>query len=121
MSNIARPIFGEIRGRIGNVTIPSLGVEVCTMDSWYLQRRENPGRNVGLWDFHAALSYANQFYFDDEDLAPLLVFTVQIGSRPDGSPNLHRLEGPFERTVLNGKSLEVQGANLCLVQPEPEQ
>jgi hypothetical protein len=120
MTDQAKPIFGEIRGRIGDVTIPALGVTVGTIDSWYLKRRENPGPTQGAWDFHAVLSYANQFYFDDDELAPLMLFTVRIGSRPDGSPNLHRLEGPFERTVLNGKSLEITGANLCLVQPESE-
>ena len=120
MSDVARPIFGEIRGRIGSVSIPSLGAICGTVESWYLKRRESPGPNEGLWDFHAALSYANKFYFDDEDLAPAMVFTVQIGARPDGSPNLYRLDRPFVRTVLNGKSLEIEGATLCLVQPESD-
>jgi predicted FMN-binding regulatory protein PaiB len=120
MSDVPRPIFGEIRGRQGQITIPSLGAVPGIMSSWHLKRRETPGPDVGPWDFHAVLSYGNQAYFDDADLAPMMVFTVSIGNRADGSPNVHRLEGPFERTVLKGLSLEILGAALCLNEEEAE-
>jgi hypothetical protein len=120
MSDISRPIFGEIRGKQGQVTIPSLGAVPGIMSSWHLKRRETPVQGIGPWDFHAVLSYVNQAYFDDADLAATMVFTVNIGNRTDGSPNVHQLEGPFERTVLNGLSLEILGANLCQVKAEPE-
>jgi len=108
--------FGQIRGKHGDVSIPSMGAVVGRFDGkdgyWVLKRHES-GQQQGkpvVYHFHAVLSYLHRGLYDDPRFTKRL--TIKVGSE------LFRVE-PIEgqRMVLTGRTLQSEGVNLWPVEP----
>lgn len=106
--------FGQIRGRHGEVTIPSMGAVVGRFDGengyWMLKRHES-GQQQGkpvVYHFHAVLSYLHPLYRDDRFVKEL---TIKVGSELF---RVKPIEG--ERMVLDGRTLQSGGVQLWPVE-----
>ena len=91
----------------GVVDIPFLGAKVGEFDSWSLRRRGDEGSDAGLYDLQASLSFISKPLWEDDEYEKRVVVAL--------SPtNQYRLEQvPEMRTVLQGKSLLIEGVKLC--------
>lgn len=102
-------IFKRIEGRRGNVAVPTIGLEIGSMDYWALTRREDTPSGVEEWDLRAAFSYVNAFAF--EKRADKQIF-IWLGDPKRGGKQF-RLDATTGRTVLDGKSLLMEKVKLC--------
>jgi hypothetical protein len=101
-------LFKRISGIHGTVTIPSVGLNVGTMGSWTLTRREDSPPGVGEWDLRAAFSYINTYAFNAEQWQKQI--TVTLGHPKTGKQ--YRVTPTAGRTVLDGQTLLIEGVNL---------
>jgi hypothetical protein len=101
-------LFKQITGIYGSVTIPAVGLNIGTMGSWTLTRREETPPELGEWDLHAEFSYINEFAWSAEGYAKEI--TVVLGHPKKGTQ--YRLELTDGRTVLDGRSLLIEGVRL---------
>jgi hypothetical protein len=102
-------LFKRITGIYGEVTIPSIGLHIATMGDWTLSRREETTPELGEWDLRAVFSYVNEYAFRSEDWKKEIRIT--IGDKRKGKQ--YRLDPTTGRTVLEGRSLLIEGVNLC--------
>lgn len=101
-------IFKRIEGRYGKVMVPTIGLEVGSMEYWSLTRREDTPSGVEEWDLRAVFSYVNAFAF--EKRADKQV-SIWLGNPRSGGQQF-RLEETSGRTVLEGKSLLMERMTL---------
>lgn len=102
-------MFKRISGIYGEVTIPSIGLHIGTMEDWTLTRREETPPGLGEWNLRAVFSYVNTFAFNSEDWKKEIRIT--LGDKRRGKQ--YRLEPTNGRTVLDGRSLLIEGVTLC--------
>lgn len=103
----------SLRGTQGQVTIPSLGAVIGTIEPpkgyWTLRRREDRPPSEGVFRLHAVFSYLNPDLWD----APFgreIYVTLARGKQ-------YRLDVvENERTVLEGRSLLIEGVTLWPVE-----
>ncbi len=102
-------LFRRIDGTIGSVIIPTIGLTVGTMGSWTLTRREDAPPEAGEWDLRAVFSYLNEFAWTSTDWPKEIHLTIG----PPRTGQVFRLiPADNGRTVLDGKSLLIEGASL---------
>ncbi len=103
-------VFRRIEGTVGSVVIPNIGLTIGTFGSWTLQRREDAHPGAGEWDLHAVFSYVNDYAWSSTGWDKEIRIT--FGHPKTGQQ--YRLDiAENGRTVLEGKSLLIEGANLC--------
>jgi hypothetical protein len=102
-------IFKRIEGRSGKVAVPSIGLDVGTMEYWLLTRREDTPSGVEEWDLRAVFSYVNQFAFEKPGLDRWV--TVWLGDQRRGGKQF-RLRQSGGRTVLDGRNLLMERVSL---------
>jgi hypothetical protein len=91
----------------GIVDIPFLGAKVGEFDNWTLIRRGDVGPDASLYDLHAAFSFISRPLWDDDEYKKRIVVSLSPSKQ-------YRLEQvPEMRTVLQGKSLLIEGVTLC--------
>jgi hypothetical protein len=83
-----------------------LGMVIGSFENWSIRRHEGPSQGSGDYDFRAVFSYVNTFTFESELERE---YRIKMGGK------LYKLDGPFKRTALNGRSLEIDGVRLCLL------
>jgi len=108
-------IFKRMEGRHGDVTVPSIGLQVGTMEYWLLTRREDTPSGVEEWDLRAVFSYVNKFAFEKEGLDRWV--TVWLGDPRRGGKQF-RLTTANGRTVLEGRSLLMERTTLWQLEPK---
>jgi hypothetical protein len=101
-------LFKQITGIYGSVTIPAVGLNIGTMGSWTLTRREETPPGFGEWDLRAVFSYINEFAWKAEGYNKEI--KVVLGHPKKGKQ--YRLELTDGRTVLDGRSLLIEGVHL---------
>lgn len=106
-------LFKRITGIYGEVTIPSIGLTIATMGDWTLLRREETTPELGEWDLRAVFSYVNAYAFGAEEWKKEIRIT--IGDKRRGKQ--YRLDPTIGRTVLEGRSLLIEGVTLCPLEP----
>jgi hypothetical protein len=106
-------LFKSLTGRsyknrpAGVVDIPFLGAKVGEIDNWSLRRRGDEGADASLYDLHAAFSFLSKPLWEDDEYDKRIVVSLNPQQQ-------YRLEQvPGQRTVLQGKSLLVEGVKLC--------
>lgn len=93
----------------GVVDIPFLGAKVAEMNEWTLQRRGDTGPDAALFDLRASFSFVSKALWEDEEYDKRIVVNLSTTKQ-------YRLEqAPGMRTVLQGKSLLMEGVTLCPV------
>lgn len=97
-----RSIFKRIEGKHGKVAVPSIGLEVGTMEYWSLQRREDTPSGDEEWDLRAVFSYINEFAFNKPGFDRWI--TVWLGD-PKRNGQQFRLQPTVGRMVLDGRHL----------------
>lgn len=107
-------IFKRIEGRHGKVAVPSIGLEIGTMEYWSLTRREDTPSGVEEWDLRAVFSYVNAFAFEKRTDRQV---NIWLGDPKRGGRQF-RLEDALGRTVLEGKSLLMERTKLWPVEPK---
>ena len=105
-------IFKRIEGRYGDVSVPSIGLQIGSIEYWSLTRREDTPSGVEEWDLRAVFSYVNAFAFGKRADK---VVKIWIGNPKRGGTQL-RLEETSGRTVLEGKSLLMERTKLWPVE-----
>jgi len=99
-----------MRGVDGEITVPSLGMVIGTMQKWSLTRREDGSRSSG-YRLHAVFSYLNPMFFNAESLTKQI--TISIRDRDRKVDKQYRLEAiPGQKTVLEGMSLLIEGVEI---------
>lgn len=102
-------MFRKLEGTTGSVVIPSIGLNVGTMNSWTLSRREDPPPGSGEWGFRAVFSYVNEFAWNSPDW----IKEIRITIGPVKTGNTFRLiPNAPERMALEGKSLYIEGVDI---------
>jgi hypothetical protein len=101
--------FKRISGVTGDVTVPSIGLTVGTMQWWELTRREETTPELGEWTLRVVFSYINKMAWEKKDLTKQI--TVTLGN-PKKDGRQYRLEMLDGRTVLDGRSLLIEGVKL---------
>jgi hypothetical protein len=104
-------VFKRIEGKHGKVSVPSVGLEIGTMDYWLLTRRADTPSGVEEWDLRAAFSYINRFAF--EKRADRVVY-IWLGDPRRGGKQF-RFEETGGRTALDGQNLLMERVKLCPV------
>lgn len=95
----------------GIVDIPFLGAKVGELSAWTLQRRGDTGREAALYDLHASFSFLSRPLWDDEEYQKRVLVNLNPFKQ-------YRLDqDPGMRTVLQDKSLLIEGVTLCPVEP----
>jgi len=106
---VAGVYFKRLDGVTGSVIIPSIGITVGTMGSWTLLRREDTPPGTGEWDLHAAFSYINDFAWQSDGWEKEIRLTI---GNPKTGQVFRLVQAVNGRTVLDGKSLLIEGADL---------
>lgn len=101
--------FRRISGVVGSVTIPALGLNIGTMQSWDLTRREETPPELGEWDLRAVFSYVNEFAFRNEGYEKRFVVTI---GHPKKGKQLRLIPSNVGRTDLEGRSLLMEGCKI---------
>ena len=91
----------------GIVDIPFLGAKVGEFDNWTLRRRGDEGADASLYDLHAVFSFLSKPLWDDDEYEKRIVVSLS----PQRQFRLEQVPGM--RTVLQGKSLLIEGVTLC--------
>lgn len=99
----------KLDGVYGSVVIPKIGLTIATMTSWSLSRREDAPPESGEWNLRAVFSYLNEFAWNSPDWGKDIQLTV--GNQRTGKI-LRLIPAEGGRTVLDGKSLMIEGAHL---------
>ena len=95
----------------GIIDIPFLGAKVGELNQWTLQRRGDTGPDAGLYDLHAVLSFVSTALWEDADYEKRVVVSLNPSKQ-------YRLEqAPGMRTVLEGRSLLIEGVTIHDVSP----
>jgi hypothetical protein len=102
----------RLTGRFGEVTVPAIGLKVGTMDSYDLTPREDAPPGSGEWELRAVFSYMNQHAWNSSDLTKRI--TIDVGNPRKGGKQYRLTPTETARTVLNGRSLLIQGVKLEL-------
>lgn len=105
-------LFKVIQGSIGSVMIPTIGLTVGTMSSWTLERREDSTPDAGDWDLRAVFSYVNEFAWNSSDWVKEIRLTI---GNPRTGQTFRLVPQANGRTVLEGRSLLIEGASLVNV------
>ena len=107
-----------ISGLEGEITIPSYGAQVGTFSKWTLQRHQDEsGKQGRVFRLDAALSYLNEWLWNEENLEKQIVVTLRKGGRVDSQFRLTPVPGT--RTVLDGTSrLIIEGVELWPVEQQ---
>jgi hypothetical protein len=105
-------LFGRIEGIGGGIVVPFIGIHVATITQWRLVQRGADGRDAGLYNLHAALSFVNRAIWDDPEYEKEV--TVELG-RNRMRFRIEQAEG--FATQLTGKSLTMEGVTPCRVEP----
>lgn len=106
--------FKSLMGVAGEVTVPAIGLNVGTMVHWNLTRREETPPERGEWTLRAAFSYINPTAFHSPSLNKRI--TIALGNPRKGGREFWLQTVENSRTVLDGRSLIIEGVVLC--QPE---
>lgn len=102
-------IFKRIEGKNGKIAVPSIGLDIGTMEYWSLTRREDTPSGVEEWDLRAVFSYINKFAYEKPGLDRWV--TIWLGDpRRDGQQ--FRLHPTTGRTVLDGRNLLLERITL---------
>jgi len=97
----------------GIVDIPFLGAKVGEFTSWTLTRRGDTGQDAALYDLHASFSFLSKALWDDDEYEKRILVNLNPFKQ-------YRLEQvPGMRTVLQDKSLLIEGVTLCPAQRTP--
>jgi hypothetical protein len=100
----------SMKGVEGEITVPSLGMVIGTMQKWSLVRREDGSRSSG-YRLHAVFSYLNPMFFKESSLTKQI--TIAIRDRDRKVNKQYRLEViPGQETRLEGMSLLIEGVTL---------
>lgn len=102
-------IFRRIEGKHGKVAVPSIGLEIGTMEYWLLTRREDTPSGVEEWDLRAVFSYINKFAWEKPGLDRWV--TIWLGNPKRGGKQF-RLRQSTGRTVLDGRNLLIERVKL---------
>ena len=104
-----------ISGLEGEITIPSFGAQVGTFSKWTLTRHEDESGKVRVFRLHAALSYLNEWLWNEGELEKQITVTLRKGGKVDSQFRLEPV--PDTRTVLDGTSqLIIEGVTLWPVE-----
>ena len=107
-------LFKTIRSGVykpaGIIDIPFLGAKVAVFSAWTLQRRGDTGPDAALYDLHASFSFLSTPLWEDEEYEK----RVLVNLNPHKQYRLD--QAPGMRTVLQGKSLLIEGVTLWPVE-----
>lgn len=91
----------------GKVDVPAVGLLIGEMSSWELTRREEVEPGKGIYDLRASFESIAEWMFNDPSLPRRIVIEIGRGQQ-------YRLEADDDaRTVLDGRSLLIEGVTLC--------
>lgn len=108
-------IFRKMEGRHGKVAVPTIGLEIGTMEYWSLMRREDTPSGVEEWDLRAVFSYINKFAFEKPGLDRWI--TIWLGDPKRGGTQF-RCQQTTGRTVLDGRNLLIERVTLWQVESQ---
>ena len=103
----------QLSGTQGQITIPALGAVIAYIEEptgrWTLRRREDAPPESGVFRLHVVFSHINPHLWDSPYQKEFRI-TLNRGKQ-------YRLESVAgERTVLDGRSLLMEGVTLCPVE-----
>jgi len=75
------PIWGNMVGNDGTVTVPSIGAVVGTISRWTLRREESGSGPLRPMTLRASFSYVNEFLLTEEALSKEILITIRKGKR----------------------------------------
>lgn len=105
----------SISGLEGEITIPSYGAQVGTFSKWTLTRHEDESGKARVFRLHAALSYLNEWLWNEEALEKQITVTLRKNGVVDSQFRLEPV--PDTRMVLDGTSqLIIEGVHLWPVE-----
>lgn len=97
----------------GKVEIPDLGAVIAEIANWRLMRRGSDENSrdpeADYYNLDADLKFVNEALFNDPDYEKRV--TVQLGKGQ--SYVLEPVEGPGQRTALNGRKLVIERVRPC--------
>ena len=102
------PVFRRIDGTHGFIEIPMLGTRIGEIGPWTLTRRGEAHLNpqdpeAAEFDLTATLTLVpNEALWNDPDYEKRVVISMRRGKR---TWTVQPVEGPGQRTALNGRSL----------------
>ena len=73
------PIWGNMVGDDGTVTVPSIGAVVGTISRWTLRREESGSGPLRPMTLRASFSYVNEFLLMEESLSKEILITIRRG------------------------------------------
>jgi hypothetical protein len=95
-------IHKRAEGHHGTLEAVNLGAPIGQVAHWTATRRANNGPEAEYWDLHAVFSWITPALFNDKDIPNQLTLQQTRRSR---SYIVRPIEGPGQRTALNGRSL----------------
>lgn len=90
----------------GIIDIPFLGAKVGELAQWTLQRRGDHGRDAGLYDLHASLSFLSDALWDDPEYQKRIILNLS----PSKQLRLEQADG--FTTKREGRSLLIEGVQI---------
>jgi len=100
-------VFKQLWGQHGKIDVPTVGLLIGEMTSWNLERREEVPPGKGAYVLRAAFATLSEWMFSDPALSHRIVIEIGRGQQ-------YRLEPDDDaRTVLDGRSLLIEGVTLC--------
>lgn len=100
-------MFKKISGATGKVENPSMGLLIGEMSVWELEGRTEEKPGPGDFVLRASFSTLIEWMFNDPNIPRRIVIEIGRGQQ-------YRLETVDDaRTVLDGRSLLIEGVNLC--------
>lgn len=109
--------FKRIEGRYGRIEVPYLATRIGETASWSVNRREDKGPESDFYNFHAILTWITDALFADEEYVKEVI--VRVG-RDGAEHRVVPVEGPGQRTVLNGRTLIMDRVRLEKISPDPK-
>lgn len=99
-------MFKKLFGTIGKIENPAMGLLIGEMSSWELQARTDEQPGPGDYVLRASFSTLIDWMLNDPALPRRIVIEIGRGQQ-------YRLEAVDDaRTVLDGRSLLIEGVNL---------
>jgi hypothetical protein len=107
-------LYGRMNGFQGRIEIPDLGAVIGEMSTWTLTRRGNTTENsrdpeADNYDLTADLRFVNEALFGDADYEKRIIIQAGRGQ----SYVIEPVEGPGQRTALNGRKLVMERVRPC--------
>jgi len=107
-------LYGRMNGFQGRIEIPDLGAVIGEMNTWTLIRRGNTTENsrdpeADNYDLTADLRFVNEALFGDADYEKRVIIQAGRGQ----SYVIEPVEGPGQRTALNGRKLVMERVRPC--------